>query len=389
MKKVKGDYASRSMSDNLEDLAKRNKSYCPAAFREIYVDGSGQYKPCCYFGKNDDLKKYKDDTTLPFEFFFSKEMEDMRNKMYAGEPIKGCETCVQMEKRVGSSYRTKRYIRKFNFVSDIEDIQLKLRVNGSYCNLGCYMCFPNNSSTRRNELTAVYGKDYNKMSGFEKPYNAVKHEQWNKIMNNIVENIDLVGYIKMTGGEPLQLPKHWEFIDRIPDDAAKRIMLSYDTNYTKIRYKNRSIYEVVDKFKNVHIGVSCDHFGDKLKWIRYPIDVKEFEDNLKEAGHLVNYLNCTVSILNVFDILEIQKYYRNNFNLLVTFHNIARGPQMLSICNLPYNIKQELIEKYKDFPFVVDELKKPSWGLYEKGLEYCQKLSDHRGFQFRELWPEL
>jgi len=369
---------------------KNNKTYCPAAFREIYADGAGQYKPCCYFGKNEDLKKYKDDKTLPFEYFMSKEMENIRNKMYAGEKVEGCELCYSMEERVGKSYRTERYIDRYQYVSDIASVQLKLRINGSFCNLGCYMCFPNNSSTRRNELTAVFGKDYDiQIEGFEKPYIPVKHEQWHKLVNNIIENIELVDYIKMTGGEPLQLPKHWEFIEKIPKENAKNISLSYDTNFTKIRYKNHSVYDIVDKFKRVIFGISCDHYGDKLKWIRYPIDVKEFESNLKEAGDIVNKINCTVSILNVFDLYEIRDYYKDNFNINVTFTNIARGPKILSICNLEQNIKDKLIEKYKDLPYVVDELRKPSWGLYQQGLDYCQQLSDHRGFQFRDLWPEL
>jgi len=366
-----------------------NKTYCPAAFREIYVDGSGQYKLCCYQGKNPDLAKYKDDKTLPFEYFMSKELEDIRNAMYEGKPVKGCELCYQQEQRVGKSYRTERYLKKYQFADTVEDVQLKLRINGSYCNLGCYMCFPNNSSTRRNELTAVYGKEYNQIISFEKPYVAVKHEQWNRMIENIIENIHLVTYIKMTGGEPLQLPKHWEFLDRIPDEHAKNISLSYDTNFTEVKYKNHSIYDIVDKFKHVHFGVSCDHFGKKLEWIRYPIDVKKFEQNLKDCNDVVSQLNCTVSILNVHDLIEIERYYYKNFGLKVVFNNVARGPQFLSICNFDDKIKKQLIKRYSHLVFVVDELKKPSWGLLEQGKEYCQKLSDHRGFQYKELWPNL
>src|SRR6056300_1276422 len=114
-----------------------NKTYCPAAFREIYVDGSGQYKLCCYQGKNPDLAKYKDDKTLPFEYFMSKELENIRNAMYEGKPVKGCELCYQQEERVGKSYRTERYLKKYHFADTVGDVQLKLRINGSYCNLGC------------------------------------------------------------------------------------------------------------------------------------------------------------------------------------------------------------------------------------------------------------
>ena len=35
-----------------------------------------------------------------------------------------------------------------------------------------------------------------------------------------------------------------------------------------------------EKIKNLQLEVSCDHYGEKLKWIRYPIDVDTFEENL-------------------------------------------------------------------------------------------------------------
>jgi hypothetical protein len=75
--------------------------------------------------------------------------------------------------------------------------------------------------------------------------------------------------------------------------------------------------------------------------------------------------------------------------LNVTFHNVARGPRFLSICNLPDTQKKMLKEKYKDLPYVIDELNRPSWGLLQQGLDYCQQLSDHRGFDYKKLWPNL
>lgn len=372
----------------MNSTLEKNKSYCPAAFREIYVDSSGNYRLCCYH-KTNSLFDFNDQKDLPFDYFMSQAMEKVRNDMFEGKKIKGCELCYDMEQRTGHSYRTNRYFKDFGFVEDVRNLTLKLRINGSYCNLGCYMCFPQNSSTRRNELKAVFGEEYKNMDNFGKEYEAVNHTQWEKMIDNIVANISLVAKIHMTGGEPLQLPKHWEFVDRIPQEHAKHITLSYDTNFTETKYKNHSVYDIVDKFKKVHIGISCDHYGDKLEWIRYPIDVQKFENNLRDCRDIIAHLNCTVSLLNVNDLFEIQDYYQNNFGLNVTFHNVARGPRFLSICNLPDTQKKMLKEKYKDLPYVIDELNRPSWGLLQQGLDYCQQLSDHRGFDYKKLWPNL
>ena len=158
----------------------------------------------------------------------------------------------------------------------------------------------------------------------------------------------------MTGGEPLQLPKYWEFLEKIPEKHSKNIRVSQDSNLTNIHYKNKSIMDIAPKFEKFHVGVSVDHYGDKLSYMRYPINVEKFEHNLREISEYNVYYkaNCTVSILNVDDILQIKDYYTNNFNLKdkISFHNIVRGPAYLSIRNLPQKMKDEYIEKYHEFP---------------------------------------
>ena len=60
--------------------------------------------------------------------------------------------------------------------------------------------------------------------------------------------------MNITCGEPLLLPKHWELLDKIPDDHAKHITLSNDTNLSELRYKDKSIFDYVDKFKDLKLG---------------------------------------------------------------------------------------------------------------------------------------
>ena len=146
----------------------------------------------------------------------------------------------------------------------------------------------------------------------------------------------------------MQLPSHWKLIEKIPNDHAKHITLYYDTNLTELRYKGKSIFDYVDKFQDIRLGISADHYGDKEAWIRYPKDIKKFEANLREAKSIIKGINVTVSLLNVFDLYDIKDYYWSNFGIKTTFQNIVRGPQFLSVRNLDEKIKQELIEKYKD-----------------------------------------
>lgn len=382
------------------------KSYCPAAFKEIYSDNKGVYRLCCHALYSKDFKHMNEKSDGPFEFFLSSAMEEVRLKMMLGEEIKECKKCTNQEKIGVTSYR-QRYIKRYGYTDEINKITLKLRINGSFCNLGCYMCHPYNSSTRRNEMKEIYKNEEKFLEKFPiteemkklkiNPNHfafdnkSVNYKNWNNIMQNILDNIHLVSELHMTGGEPLQLPKHWEFLNNIPSEHAKNIKVTYDTNATQIRYKNHNIYDIKDKFKEVHFSVSCDHYKDKLKWIRYPIDVELFEKNIKEMkdNDISFNIAVTASILNIDDIDDIEKYY-NNMGIDCTFFSCVVNPRILSICNLPEQIKKTYIKKYSksNKDFIINELMRPSWNLLDDGLRYCDDLSKNRNFNFRELWKD-
>lgn len=361
-----------------------NSTYCTAPFHQIYCDNGGRYRLCCHAGPNKSIEKYSSTTHTPFEYFMSAEMEQIRQDMVEGKTVDGCESCYNIEKTGNQSWRQWKYNTLYDHDTYVNRVGLKLRINGSYCNLSCYMCFPYNSSTRRTELkeTSIDWSEY------DAGYVPVMSGQYDRIVKDIIDHIHLVDYMNITGGEPIQLPKHWDLIDAIPEKYAKNITLSYDTNLTKLEWKDRSIFDVAKKFKSVKLGVSCDHYGKKLSWMRYPIDVDEFENNLVVAKPLITQLNCTVSLLNIHDLNDIYNYYKTKFGIETTFVNVVIGPDILSIKNLP--VKDKLLDQHKNNNMIVQELQKTADNdQYQKGLAYCQTLSDHRNFQYKHLWQNL
>lgn len=374
-----------------------NKTYCRAAFGHIYSDSAGKYKLCCHaYDHTSELKQFNSKTHAPFEYFLSEAMEDIRNRMMIGEKIGGCEKCYDIEREGFESPRLFRYNRHFPVATDVEDVELKLRIFGNHCNLACYMCIPFNSSTRTKEL-----KDmglYEEIGG-RKVFDArLDRDQWNIVQKDIIENIDLVGTIHITGGEPFLLPKHFTFIESIPEEAAADIQLTYDTNFTTIEHKGKSVFEYLKKFKLVKLNISCDHYGDKLSWIRYPIDVQSFEQNLRifddtnfknlYSNVEINRLNVTTSILNVEDLDDIKNYYLDNFNIETDFHNVVNTPYYLNIKNHP--LKQQLIRKYKNNPeyqTVIRNLKRKSnSNQWNYAIWYLNKLDNHRKTDYTKLW---
>ena len=365
-----------------------NKSYCPLAFNEIYSSNHGYYNLCCYAVKGHISTKFKTKEITPFKFFLSNEMNEIREKMLNGEKNPLCITCYKHEESVGHSYRTKLITDKL-MPTEVGKISIKLRMYGNYCNLSCVMCHPHNSTTKANELkTSGLGDIFWSLSN---PYGGNTYKQWEETKKDILDHIHLIDEFHLTGGEPLLLPKHWELMMEISDDMAKNISLTYDTNFTSLKYKNHSIYDLVDKFKKVNFNVSCDHYKDKLSFIRYPIDVESFENNLMEAKEHITQLSCTVFILNVNELLEIKKYYRENFDIKVTTPSIVQSPSMLNVRHLPDSVKENLIEKYKNqnnCPFVTELYKDRSEDYFQKGLSYVKRLAEFREMNVSKLWPE-
>jgi len=381
---------------------KTNEAYCPLFFNEIYNDSSGEYRFCCHASTSE--RKFTMHTHTPFEYFNSEFMEEKRNSIMEGKKTHECRTCYEQEEATGVSHRTEE-IEKYKkwMPTSVDKIQIKLRINGTYCNLSCYMCAPYNSSTRRNEMKEVYPEGWKWWQ--HEDYVSLKSKQWERIVDSIIENIDKVSVILMTGGEPLLLPNHWKLLDRITDEHAKNIRLTYNTNFTELQYKKHHARDVHNKFKSCQWIISCDHYGEKLAYIRYPIDVKKFENNLLDTTDFNDRgIQVSVSILNIEDLLEIEEYYNNKFGIEVMFKSIVDTPISLSIRNLPDKKKEELIKLYEEnstistggtgvamekFSFVISELKQPGNPEdLKKGIIYMTKLSKVRTIDHAKLWPE-
>ena len=323
-------------------------------------------------------------------------MNEIRRKSLNGEKIIECGRCYDEESRIDYSSR-KRYIEQYEqrgyFPEEVGRIEFKLRHFGNYCNLSCVMCNPWNSTTRAKDLkdtdtykliTEGYGNYY---------YENLDYKTYESFKNSIVKNIHLIDRFLITGGEPLQMPKLWQFLlEDIPDEHAKNIVLIFDTNLTKLTFKNKYTFEdIAKKYKVVSLNVSCDNVGDKLGFMRYPIDVDEFENNLFSYHRYIHNIQISVSTMNVLDLDKIYDYYTKNFNLNVVSLSYVQGPMILSVRNFKDEVKRELEKKYSHFDdknkMFMNEFSKSPWpNAKEKTISYLNSLGKSRNIDWTKMW---
>jgi len=352
-------------------------SYCSALYNHVYSDAEGFYKFCCY-SKVSPIHSTK---MTPFEWLSSNYIESARIKMLQGEKIPECAKCWNLEKNNHQSFRQTRFKSDSAKQLDVNHVEMKLRVFGNFCNLACYMCAPNNSSTREKQLQKTsFFERYNR-GGEDYDFTL---EECEKIIQDVIDNIEFVSKITFTGGEPLQLPRHHLFLEQIPDEYAKNITLVYQTNLTDLNHKG-SFLGRVERFKSVSFNISCDHYGEKLAYIRYPINVKKFENNLEiiaQSSHDAQ-ISITASILNIEDIDEIIEYYQNNFGIKTVVGSAVEWPSDLCIKNHPNKNKipyhTDFVQSLLDMPCNKDE--------WNSAMDYLYELDESRGTNFKQLWP--
>ncbi len=401
--------------------------YCPLPFMHIFNDSTNQFDMCCHantkMSASKNLRtKWNVTKDLPFDFFFSDDMQALRNKMNNNEYVDACNRCYEMDKLNVPSPR-KMHLHQQGRLNNIGKVEIKLRMFGSYCNLSCYMCHPNHSSGRRNDLKSL-GYDL-KDFGYNiipERHNKISYE---KMENHILNNLEHINKIIILGGEPLQVKKFYEFLDKFPDKYAKSIYIAISTNLSKIEFKGHKLEDYIKRFHRLAITISADHFMEKEEWIRWPINFNEFEDNINYINQVISdyspnyrYVNSssypsigrykggrrrptypmlvtpTVSVLNVDDLEDIFEYYRTL--------NLSVGQYSFQYVEYPKHVQPHLhieapriIEKYMGTEFepvslrMKNELEKSSKKEIEKQRnnlkEYLDRLSALRG-DWRKLW---
>ena len=159
-------------------------TYCDALFNEVYTNPNGNYRFCCHAKPVPEEHKMNSRQHTPFEWFKSDYMEQVRTDVFDGIKNPACERCWKMEDAGGESFRTMRYNQ--HSYSDISNVKLNLALSNA-CNLSCYMCGPENSTTKHKEMVDIFGKKSRQAGSILNPGFALKRKGYQKLKENILD----------------------------------------------------------------------------------------------------------------------------------------------------------------------------------------------------------
>jgi hypothetical protein len=157
--------------------------------------------------------------------------------------------------------------------------------------------------------------------------------------------------VYFAGGESLMTEEHYRILDHWISIGKTDVKLNYTTNFTKLDYKQRDLFELWRQFPNLQVAASLDGSGERGEYIRKNMVWKDVVANrkrmLQELPNAYFEITPTVSLLNVKHLGDFHKDWVQHG--LVDIDNIRinqlTSPRYFSTRVLPEPIKQRVTDR--------------------------------------------
>ena len=400
-------------TDQLDRLTK-SETFCMIPWIHMHAFPNGQAFPCCLADSDHPIGDLHKNTIQ--EVWNDTAYKTMRKNMLEEKSCKECTKCYEQEDMGFVSMRNssnKSFGHNIGIVDDtksdgtFEDFKLRyydIRFS-NLCNMSCRTCGGWFSSSWHDEETALYGKrEYPKFMFAGKD----KEDMWNQLQ----EHIPYLEQVYFAGGEPLIMQEHYRLLDELERQELFDVRLIYNTNFSKMRLKDKHVFEYWQRFNNVSVGASLDAMGARAEYMRkgtvWEETVANREKMLVECPKTDFYVSSTVSIYNALHVMDFHRDWverglikAQDWNI-----NILQGPNRDRIDVLPKIYKEQVKEKileHIEWLRPQDHLNRAVVGyesiltfmesqeqqtLLKEFLEVNDRHDDYREEQFETVFPE-
>jgi radical SAM protein with 4Fe4S-binding SPASM domain len=324
-----------------EKIIKRHSNTaCKKLWNHLYVGTDGNVNPCCLADHRFPLGNIDDDNV---DTILLEKSATIRSEMQQGYRNRACASCY--EKEDNGIVSARQFCDPHDQVLSIQNIDIRLN---NICNFKCRMCSEYYSSAIQQETIEVYGE--NPLLGFEKTINFTdirreKKQRLEKILPFVDSSLQNIYF---AGGEPLIMHEHYLILDRLIDLHKHDLSIRYNTNLSKLVYKQFSVIDKWKKFSDVTVGASIDASDNVGEYLRYGTVWSEILDNIKiiktQAPHVKLRITSTVSCLNIENLIALQnKWIDEKFFTVDDFSvNVLTSPNFLSPAMLPHHHKNRM-----------------------------------------------
>jgi len=297
----------------------------------------------------------------------STDYKKMRTAMLNDEPVEACKRCYDLELMGTWTMRQSHNKRRgLEYVEDISktttddgeltDFKMKymdLRFS-NMCNMKCRSCGPGCSSLWAQEFVDERGLEVYEQY-FKTKKIVINAAEEMGFMNKLKPYLKDVTEVYFAGGEIIITPEHYECLDYwIENGLNEEIELTYTTNFSSLKYKDKDLIGYWKKFPKLKIWASLDAEGKVAETIRKGTDWDRIVRNIKtlreQVPHAEFQITPTISIWNVFDFPDFFDYMVKEGFINTTSSprfNLATNPWYANIMILPVHVKRRLVELYR------------------------------------------
>ena len=375
-----------------------NKVFCTAPWTHTYISPQSERRMCCasreehqfqkqYIDASNDEKygEVRESGTIDDykpvslkEHWNSPYMMDIRKKLMAGEKIPQCDVCNDS---ILSSSTYRQWFTGFLFNNKIDQCYEETDENGyttmepisfdyrysNLCNFKCRMCGEQLSSSWETEK-----KKHNLWTPEQQPFmvpenkkiiekfqkEVVEEEFWEYIKSGTVEELYWVG------GEPLMYDIHWKSMDRLQsDNNLHKVHLRYNSNLSRVRYKDYYLYDWLPQAKDWTMCASIDGTGPIGEFVRTGLKWDQWDQNFREGvalpgGHDKMIMDLTITGPGMFDLKNFLDYALELDVKIETKRMFAFHPDIvLSPMAWPRHILDEIVNDVLNYarPLVTEK----------------------------------
>ena len=310
----------------------------------FHLGSKGQVNACCV-----STIKYGNINNSSIQTIWNNEkINDTRGKFIKGEIDKRCAVCINLELSGAKSIRQETF-EKFPNV-DITTISSPIYYDirfSNVCNFRCRTCWHGASSKWFNEAKMLHTNLGSK--AIIKNINDFKLfiEKNGQYMHQAQE-------FYFAGGEPLVTEEHYLLLDYLIENKITNIKLRYNTNFSKLKFKQYDILSYWRHFKEVEVLASIDESEELGEYIRKELNWTTFVANREKLRTLSNVSFKISPTVSVFNIETLPDFYKKclSLNLIKTndiYINILDRPHHYSSKVLSRIKKVKITEIYINF----------------------------------------
>jgi len=341
------------LTEREDFLLKDSKTFCIYPWIHLHAYPTGEAYPCCHAEMGVGQVGNCRTNTLE-EIWHNDAMTKLRSGMLSETKNDTCGRCYEQEEsgffsgRKSANKHHGHHIKKLDstpFEMTYWDIRFS-----NLCNLKCRSCGHIFSSQWYQDQVKLAGPEWKARNTVLNYAGRTETDMWEQLE----PHLDYVEQIYFAGGEPLLMEEHYNILDELVRRGRFDVRLIYNTNFTHMDLKGRSVFEYWKQFKSVAVGASLDAMGPIAEYIRKGTDWAVVEQNRRDMIEICPqvdfYISPTLSIMNVLHLPQFHQAWveqgllkPQDLNV-----NILQDPAHYRIDIAPSEYKEKLTVRYYD-----------------------------------------